>query len=277
MSVRLRIDLAYHGGHYSGWAKQPQRPTVQGALEEALAVTLRLDRAQVTTVVAGRTDAGVHALGQVAHLDLPERYALSPSALQALPQRLQGALKTPTIVIHDVRIAPEGFDARFSPLARRYEYRIADAQATKNPLLAHQTLWRRESLDIEAMNRLGQALSGLHDWASFCKAREGATTIRDLQVFRWRRDEEGVLVGDVVADAFCHSMVRALVGAALAVGSGKLGVEQVVQLRDEALRTSAFPTLAAHALTLVEVVYPPDAELASRADQTRNRRDADPD
>ena len=275
--MRLRIDLAYHGGHYSGWAKQPHRPTVQGALEDALAVTLRLERSQVTTVVAGRTDAGVHALGQVAHLDLPEGYAVSANALHALPQRLQGALKTPTIVIHDVQIAPEGFDARFSALARRYVYRIADAQARKNPLSAHQTLWRRESLDIEAMNRLGSALCGLHDWASFCKAREGATTIRDLQAFSWERDDEGVLVGEVVADAFCHSMVRALVGAALAAGSGKLDVEQVVRLRDAATRTSAFPTLAAHALTLVEVVYPPDADLASRADQTRNKRDADPD
>lgn len=277
MTIRLRIDLAYHGGSYSGWAKQPSRPTIQGALEAALATTLRLEPGQVKTVVAGRTDAGVHATGQVAHLDLPDGHTLSQAALAALTNRLQGALRTPTIVIRDVSIAPEGFDARFSPIARKYRYRIADQASAKNPLHADFTLWRGELLDEVAMNRLGRSLVGLHDWASFCRPREGATTIRDLQDFRWSRDDEGVLVGEVTADAFCHSMVRALVGAALAVGSGKLTVDQVVVLRGKRQRTSAFPTVAAHGLTLVDVVYPPDGQLAERASLSRNRRGADPD
>lgn len=273
VGIRLRIDLSYHGGHFSGWARQPSLRTVQGELERALQATLRLEPAQVKTVVAGRTDAGVHALGQVCHLDLPEGYAMKPQALAELPRRLQGALRSPDMVIHSVQAAPAGFDARFSPLSRTYRYRIADDHSAKNPLTAGFTHWHAGRVNLRSMNALGRSLKGLHDWASFCKPRAESTTIRTLYQFTWGRDDEGVLEGIVRADAFCHSMVRSLVGAAVAVGSGKLSVDDVLALREAKVRTSAFPTMPAHGLTLLSVLYPPDSKLNARAELTRNRRD----
>jgi len=274
--VRLRVDLAYDGAGFSGWAKQPNLPSVQQTLETALAKALRLDLSLVRTVVAGRTDSGVHATGQVCHVDLPSDHALvaEPRKVEKeLLKRLRGALgKTSAIWVERVMIAPDGFDARFSPLRRRYEYRIADGRARKDPRTAGHTLWISDSLNQAAMNRLGKALLGLHDWASFCRAREGATTIRTLEKFLWVRDSEGVLCGTVVADAFCHSMVRSLVGAAIAVGKGDLDVSEIVAQRDQTARTSAWKTMPAHGLTLVEVVYPKDRELARRAELTRAQR-----
>jgi len=274
--VRLRVDLAYDGAGFSGWAKQPNLPSVQQTLETALAKALRLDLSLVRTVVAGRTDSGVHATGQVCHVDLPSDHALVAEPRKVdkeLLKRLRGALgKTSAIWVERVMIAPDGFDARFSPLRRRYEYRIADGRARKDPRTAGHTLWISDSLNQAAMNRLGKALLGLHDWASFCRAREGATTIRKLEKFSWVRDSEGVLCGTVVADAFCHSMVRSLVGAAIAVGKGDLAVSEIVALRDQTARTSAWKTMPAHGLTLVEVVYPKDRELARRAELTRAQR-----
>ena len=274
--MRLRVDLAYDGAGFSGWAKQPNLPSVQQTLETALAKALRLDLSLVRTVVAGRTDSGVHATGQVCHVDLPSDHALvaEPRKVEKeLLKRLRGALgKTSAIWVERVMIAPDGFDARFSPLRRRYEYRIADGRARKDPRTAGHTLWISDSLNQAAMNRLGKALLGLHDWASFCRAREGATTIRKLEKFSWVRDSEGVLCGTVVADAFCHSMVRSLVGAAIAVGKGDLDVSEIVAQRDQTARTSAWKTMPAHGLTLVEVVYPKDRELARRAELTRAQR-----
>jgi len=274
--VRLRVDLAYDGAGFSGWAKQPNLPSVQQTLETALAKALRLDLSLVRTVVAGRTDSGVHATGQVCHVDLPSDHALVAELRKVdkeLLKRLRGALgKTSAIWVERVMIAPDGFDARFSPLRRRYEYRIADGRARKDPRTAGHTLWISDSLNQAAMNRLGKALLGLHDWASFCRAREGATTIRKLEKFSWVRDSEGVLCGTVVADAFCHSMVRSLVGAAIAVGKRDLAVSEIVALRDQTARTSAWKTMPAHGLTLVEVVYPKDRELARRAELTRAQR-----
>ncbi|MFZ9102214.1 MAG: tRNA pseudouridine(38-40) synthase TruA [Pontimonas sp.] len=274
--MRLRVDLAYDGAGFSGWAKQPNLPSVQQTLETALAKALRLDLSLVRTVVAGRTDSGVHATGQVCHVDLPSDHALvaEPHKVdKELLKRLRGALgKTSAIWVERVMIAPDGFDARFSPLRRRYEYRIADGRARKDPRTAGHTLWISDSLNQAAMNRLGKALLGLHDWASFCRAREGATTIRTLEKFSWVRDSEGVLCGTVVADAFCHSMVRSLVGAAIAVGKGDLDVSEIVALRDQTARTSAWKTMPAHGLTLVEVIYPKDRELARRAELTRAQR-----
>ena len=274
--MRLRVDLAYDGAGFSGWAKQPNLPSVQQTLETALAKALRLDLSLVRTVVAGRTDSGVHATGQVCHVDLPSDHALvaEPHKVdKELLKRLRGALgKTSAIWVERVMIAPDGFDARFSPLRRRYEYRIADGRSRKDPRTAGHTLWISDSLNQAAMNRLGKALLGLHDWASFCRAREGATTIRTLEKFSWVRDSEGVLCGTVVADAFCHSMVRSLVGAAIAVGKGDLDVSEIVALRDQTARTSAWKTMPAHGLTLVEVVYPKDRELARRAELTRAQR-----
>ena len=274
--MRLRIDLAYDGGGFSGWAKQPALPSVQETLETALARVFRVEPGDIRTVVAGRTDSGVHATGQVCHVDIRDDHSLLTDVSRVgelVTKRLRGALgKNASVWIQSVSVAPEGFDARFSPLRRRYEYRIADGASKKDPRHAGHTLWLSDTLNVAAMNRMGKALLGLHDWASFCRARMGATTIRTLEKFSWKRDEHGVLVGTVVADAFCHSMVRSLVGAAVAVGRGSLDVGEVVELRDKAERTSAWKTMPAHGLTLVEVVYPKDRDLARRAELTRAPR-----
>jgi len=282
-TVRLRIDAAYDGTAFAGWSRQPGLRTVQGAIEAALATVLRTADAAPQLTVAGRTDAGVHATGQVAHLDLTvaqwqglmaRRRRDDPHA--SLARRLNGVLAAgaPDIVITRISPAPPGFDARFSPIWRRYEYRIADERALRDPRRRGHTLWQPGALDAGAMDALAQRLVGLHDFGAFCKPREGATTIRTLLDYRWRRNDDGVLVATVRADAFCHSMVRALVGAAVAVGLGRREPDAIVALLRSPQRTSLFPVVAAKGLTLVEVGYPADAELAARAQQTRARRDA---
>jgi tRNA pseudouridine38-40 synthase len=281
--TRLRLDIAYDGSGFTGWAKQPGIRTVQGELEAALATVFRRHGEPPMLTVAGRTDAGVHATGQVAHLDLtPAQLAqlraehgrgpVEPTAV--LAKRLNGiAGLRSDVYVSRVSIAPAGFDARFSPIWRRYEYRIADARAERNPLVRGHTLWYPAVLDEQRMADAADELLGLHDWAAYCRPREGATTIRELQAFSWHRDETGVLIARLQADAFCHSMVRALVGAAVSVGEGKLGGSRLRSIRDEAQRTSEFKVMPAHGLTLVEVGYPDDAALAARAEQTRARRE----
>lgn len=275
MTTRIRITLAYDGTGFSGWAKQPHRPSVAGSLELALTKVFRVEDRYLNLVVAGRTDAGVHATGQVCHLDLPEEVNLpvDEAGWDRLGTRIQGALgKSTAIAIHRVSKAPEGFDARFSPLSRRYSYRIADRGALKDPRTRGFTLWWPEDLDEGLMNTLGSELLGLHDWASFCRSREGATTIRHLQEMTWNRQPGGVLVATVVADAFCHSMVRSLVGASVAVGSGRRTVAEIIRAREARERTSLWKTMPAHGLTLDEVVYPPDSELLGRQEATRAKR-----
>jgi tRNA pseudouridine38-40 synthase len=271
--VRLRVDFAYDGTDFAGWSKQPGLRTVQGELESALGSILQRHGHAPTVTVAGRTDAGVHAAAQVAHVDLT-RAQLASIETTTLPRRLNAiAGSRGDIRVVTVGIAPPGFDARFSATWRRYTYRIADSGAKKNPLDRQNTLWHRAPLDVSAMNDAASALLGLHDWASFCKPREGATTIRTLEEFQWVRLEDGVLLGTIRADAFCHNMVRSLVGASIAVGEGKLSPVELCALRDAATRTSTFKVVAPHGLTLDEVGYPDDDELESRATQTRARRD----
>ncbi|TCL80004.1 tRNA pseudouridine38-40 synthase [Curtobacterium sp. PhB128] len=280
--IRLRLDIAYDGAAFSGWARQPGLRTVQGALEAALATVFTRWGEPPLLTVAGRTDAGVHATGQVAHLDLSAEQwdALSAkrgtgrSPLDGLVKRVNGiAAPEGDVVVTRASVAPDGFDARFSPLWRRYEYRIADADAPRDPRRRGHTVWHGASLDPAAMERGALTLLGLHDFATFCKPREGATTIRTLQEFRWDREPDGVLVARLQADAFCHSMVRAMVGATIAVGEGRFGPERLEELRVAETRTSAFKTAPAKGLTLTEVGYPADAELAGRAEQTRARRE----
>src|SRR5690606_26141108 len=151
---------------------------------------------------------------------------------------------------------------------------LADAEALRDPRMRAFTLWHPASLDLAAMDAAARSLLGLHDFAAYCRPRDGATTIRTLQEFGWRRDVDGVLVAHVRADAFCHSMVRALVGACVAAGEGRFAPERAAGIRDEAQRGSEFIVMPARGLTLVEVGYPPDAELAARAQQTRAKRGA---
>jgi tRNA pseudouridine38-40 synthase len=284
--TRIRLDLAYDGGGFTGWAKQPGLRTVQGELEAALATVFRRVGSPPTLSVAGRTDVGVHATGQVAHLELddaqftdldrPRRGGPAPRGLDALVRRLNGiAGAEGDVQVQQATVAPAGFDARFSAAWRRYEYRIADAPALRDPRRRGYELWHPTALDRDAMDAAARSLLGLHDFASFCRPREGATTIRTLQEFAWERDADGVLVARVRADAFCHSMVRALVGACLAAGGGKLKPGRVAELREASARTSEFAVVPAKGLTLVEVGYPPDEELAARAEQTRAKRSFD--
>ncbi|GAA3763329.1 tRNA pseudouridine(38-40) synthase TruA [Microbacterium kribbense] len=281
--MRIRLDIAYDGMHFRGWARQPGLRTVQGTIEAALA---RILGGEPRLVVAGRTDAGVHARGQVAHLDLDDaqherlfartRRDGAEDPVQRLAHRLRGVLGGyPDVTVHRTSEAPNGFDARFSAVWRRYEYRVADDVAGYDPLERARTTTVHARLDARAMDAAARSLLGLHDFAAYCKPREGATTIRTLLEFDWRRDPAGVLVANIKADAFCHSMVRAMVGACVAVGEGRLTVPDAATLRDAGERTSAFPVLAARGLTLVEVGYPADDLLAARAEQTRARRDAE--
>lgn len=287
VTTRLRLDIAYDGTNFMGWARQPGLRTVQGAIEDALAIVFRRFPPTPILTVAGRTDAGVHATGQVAHLDLDDAQLkhLIPRhrgkgtppprepAPQALARRLNGiAGLNSDLYISSVDFALPGFDARFSPLWRRYEYRIADRLAERNPLIRNHTVWYPATLDLDAMNEAARALTGLHDWAAFCRPREGATTIRELQKFEWRRDETGVIIATLQADAFCHSMVRALVGAGVSVGQSKLEGDRLESIRDESERSSEFKVMPAAGLTLIQVGFPDDAELGARADLTRQRR-----
>lgn len=263
--MRLRIDFAYDGTDFAGWAKQPNLVTVQGELDGALATILRLDAIQTT--VAGRTDAGVHATGQVAHVDVDD--SVDPDVLL---RRLNSLLKAGPLQVKSVIVAPDGFDARYSPLFRRYEYRISDDVSRRDPRTRAITYWIDDPLDLDRMSQAASSILGLHDWTTYCKPRPGATRVRELQKFSWRRDEDGTLVATIQADAFCHNMVRNLVGMCVAVGRGRLDVSDAVTLRDQRTRTSAFIVIPPHGLTLVEVGYPSDDEVGQRAELSRARR-----
>jgi len=273
--VRLRIDLAYDGTDFKGWARQPDLRTVQGELEAALDTGLRTSGTVVT--VAGRTDAGVHARGQVVHVEvdqealagLPGRGEDSPS--DALRRRVNGVVGT-DLRVHRVAVAPAGFDARFSAIWRRYAYRIADEPTLVDPLRrGHVVAWSRP-LDEAAMNQAAQHLLGLNDFAAFCRRREGATTIRSLIELDWRR-VDGILVAGVRADAFCHSMVRSLVGCLTAVGEGRRGPDWPAEVLAAKRRDPGLTVAPAHGLTLEEVGYPPDDQLAVQGEVARAKRE----
>ena len=263
---RLRIDLAYDGSNFAGWAKQPDRRTVQECIEEALA---KISRITPETIVAGRTDAGVHATGQVIHVDLPESLVLDD-----LVYKLNRMLDE-DVRIHHSSIAPEAFHARFSALRRRYRYKILDDNKVLDPLarLDVETWYR--PLDLDVMNKTSALLLGEHDFAAFCKFREGATTTRTLEKYEWKRSAEGFLVADIVADAFCYSMVRGLIGAVLAIGEGKFDkawLENYLAGKEREAHVFAAPALG---LTLVDVKYPGPDEYAKRIAETLQVRDTD--
>lgn len=266
--VRVRLDVSYDGKGFSGWARQRERRTVQGELEDALRVVLRLD-APAELTVAGRTDAGVHARGQVAHVDLPaDVWAAHGDQLR---RRLAGRLPM------DVRVwraaeAPAHFNARFSAIWRRYAYRVSDHPGGVDPLQRGHVLWHNWPLDLDAMNAAAELLLGEHDFAAYCKKREGATTIRTLRTLRWVRRADGVLEATVGADAFCHNMVRSLVGAMLFVGDGHRPPEWPREVLTAGVRDSAVHVVRPHGLTLEEVGYPAPEELAARNLAARNKR-----
>ena len=274
--MRLRIDLGYDGTDFSGWAAQPGRRTVQGELTSALTTVLRMSKPPAVTC-AGRTDAGVHARGQVAHVDVPDEvYAVLAGRMDlqpadALARRLRGLLPR-DITVRAVAPAPEGFDARFSAMSRRYRYTICDDPAGLDPLRVRETVVHRRSLDVGAMSAAAHELVGLRDFAAFCRRREGASTVRTLLEYRWDRTAPGTLQATVVADAFCHSMVRALVGAVVPVGEGREPATFPAEVLAGGVRDPRVKVMPAHGLVLEGVTYPADADLAARAEAARAYR-----
>jgi tRNA pseudouridine38-40 synthase len=268
--VRVRFDIGYDGAGFSGWARQPGRRTVQETLEDALARVLSLPEPAPLTV-AGRTDAGVHARGQVAHADIrADCWAgAGPAAVRRLARLLP-----PDVRVHRAAPAPPGFDARFSAIWRRYAYRVCDDLALADPLTRHSTLWHRSGLDLEVMNEAAQGCLGEHDFAAFCRRREGASTVRTLLRLEWARTGPAVAEATVVADAFCHNMVRALVGAMLKVGEGNRPPGWPAEVLAARVRDPVVPVVPPHGLCLAEVGYPADAGLAARATAARHLRTA---
>lgn len=277
--VRLRLDIAYDGTDFAGWATQAGQRTVAGVIDDALSTVFRTP---VLTRAAGRTDSGVHATGQVAHVDVPaeELPNAYPRTVRAgehefgpLVRRL-GRMLTEDVRIREIIRAAPGFDARFSALRRHYIYRLTTAPYGVEPAEARfVTAWPRP-LDVDAMAAAARNLLGLHDFAAFCRHRDGATTIRELQRLECVRDGDRISV-HVSADAFCWNMVRSLVGALLAVGEHRRDDTWCMQLLDAHQRSSDFAAAPARGLTLVGVDYPPDDELAARTLVTRDVRTAD--
>jgi len=264
--LRLKIKLAYDGTNFSGWAKQPDRRTVQEEFEKAFATIVRH---QCESIVAGRTDAGVHATAQIIHVDVPENTDLADLAYR-LNRLLDNDLRA-----LEIEVAPEGFHARFSALRRHYQYQIVDANRAINPLDRYDRASWYRPLDLARLNEASALLLGEHDFAAFCKYREGATTIRTLETFQWERKEDGLLVAQVVADAFCYSMVRNLVGSAVCVAEGRFEPSWIAEMLANRERISDSMVFPAEGLTLVQVDYPNNAQLLARAAQTIARRGED--
>jgi tRNA pseudouridine38-40 synthase len=306
--IRLRLEIAYDGEQFCGWARQPGLRSVQAELESALRAVLRVGAGiPVRVAVAGRTDAGVHAVGQVCHSDVPAAsWAASPGRRNARPtavrepdaesgtsspgsgpgaspdpslvvrRRLNGLLP-PDLRVRQVGVAPVGFDARWSASWRRYSYLVADDPAGQDPRTRGHVLWHPRALDVEAMDAASAPFLGEHDFAAFCRAREGASSVRTIHDIGWRRVGRSAGAASPVefsvrADAFCHSMVRALVGAFIAVGDGRWPIERPAELLAAAERVPVIATAPAHPLTLVEVGYPPDSDLAAQAERARRWR-----
>jgi len=251
-TIRLRIDLAYDGTEFAGWARQPDQLTVQGELEKSLTV-LAGSADAVLTVGAGRTDAGVHARAQVAHVDFPASawQQISSTAVEKL-----NALTPSSITIKDVSAATSSFDARFSAKWRRYRYYMCDDEATLDPLVRGWVLVWPKRLDVAKMHETAQLIIGERDMAVFCKKRPESSTVRDLRHAAVSRSlVEGLVVAEFVAQSFCHSMVRSMVGALLAVGDGRHDSEWLRQLLSEKERSSAVQVAPAHGLVLEEVGY----------------------
>ncbi|PWG64510.1 tRNA pseudouridine synthase A [Bifidobacterium callitrichidarum] len=297
--TRLRLDLAYDGGGFFGWARQPELRTVQGTIEDALHKVLRVptDDADepLRLTVAGRTDTGVHASHQVAHLDVsPEVLArcqghMDVPVCEALARRLKAVLPA-DIVMHRVSVAPEGFDARFSALERTYVYRVADRSSEVDPRLRGCVLLVDEDLDADVMNKAAAMTIGLHDFGSFATPNPGGTTIREVKTAYWRRVpatplvpegldmgeayrtpslESGLLVFTIVADAFARNMVRSLVGSCVKVGSGRKSLDWFAGKMANPVREGSSGPIAPQGLTLEHIAYPADDQLAARAEAIR--------
>lgn len=266
---RLRIDISYDGTAFFGWATQPDRRTIQDLVEQAIS---QVTRGEVQSIVAGRTDAGVHATGQVIHVDLPDSVFSDGLSYKDLRYKLNRILDEDVRVM-EIGDAPEGFHARFSALRRIYTYKILDANEVIPPLSRYDVAPWYRPLDADLMNEASALVLGHHDFAAFCKFKEGGTTIRTLEKYEWQRDETGLLVAEVVADAFCYSMVRNLVGAVVCVADGRKDPSWMAELLANKERVSDSLVFPARGLSLTRVDYPSDQELIDRAKVTIGKRD----
>ncbi len=266
--VRVRLDLGYDGTDFSGWAAQPGRRTVAGVLAGALDAIFGVDGA-TGLVVAGRTDAGVHATGQVCHVDvIRTRWdVVGTTVVRRLARLLPTDLR-----VHRVAEMPATFDARFSALFRRYEYRVTDSPHGASPLRHRDTVAWPRRLDVPSLSAAAVGLIGEHDFAAYCRRKEHGTTVRALTDLRFRRDPDDVVVATVEADAFCQAMVRSLLGALLPVGDGRRPVAWPAGLLTRRERANEVVVAPAHGLCLVAVGYPEENDYASRAAATRRRR-----
>ncbi len=265
---RLRIDIAYDGTAFFGWATQPDRRTIQAHVEHAIS---QVTRGEVQSIVAGRTDAGVHATGQVIHVDLPDSVFNDGLSYGDLRYRLNRILDEDVRVM-EISDAPEGFHARFSALRRIYTYKILDANEVIPPLSRYDVAPWYRPLDADLMNKASTLVLGHHDFAAFCKFKEGGTTLRTLEKYQWHRDETGLLVAEVVADAFCYSMVRNLVGAVVCVADGRKEPSWMAELLANKERVSDSLVFPARGLSLTRVDYPSEQEMVDRAKLTIGKR-----
>lgn len=271
--IRYRINLAYDGSAYFGWARQAGHKTVQQSLLDAMTLVFGESSNDFSMRVAGRTDAGVHAFSQVAHVDVTAAQIKRLGRTKSIAFRLNSILDR-DIRIHSFEIAPPGFHARFSATFRRYRFRIADGPVAKDALQARYTLWLAHELDLDLMRDGAKEFIGLHDFNSFCKARVGATTIRNMKSIKITRNPElgGVIEIELIADAFCHNMVRAIVGGLIAVAQGSAEKSEITQVLKVAQKRAPFKVATPEGLTLVEIGYPADDKLEEQAAITRKKR-----
>ena len=265
--IRLRIDLSYDGTLFAGWASQPKLRTVQSEVEKALQTAFHL-KVPVTTIVGGRTDAGVHARGQVIHADVPE--SVLKEDFGKIAYSLNGLLDADVRIL-DLIQAPYGFDARFAAIARRYSYSFSNG--APDPLYRHFVVPSWRELDVDAMNKASSQLIGLNDFTAFCKRTQFGTSIRTLNQFDWRHTDFGVMA-TLEADAFCYSMVRSIVGCLISVGEGKQDTGYPKRVLDSKARQDEVVTMPAHGLVLEKIIYAPDEELMARQEVTRAKRDS---
>jgi len=265
----MRAFISYDGSGFHGWGAQADARSVQGEFENIIGALIH--QLELPTIVAGRTDAGVHAKAQVIHFDLPRDH---PELGKLTAERMNKALPGDMRILK-IEEAPFGFDARFSALWREYSYTISDDPTGPAPLRRHEVLHWPVPLDVDRLNEASQCLIGVHDFFAFCKEKPRATTIRELQELQWHRNHENNVVMTIRADAFCYSMVRTIVGALLPIGDGRKPITWTQHLLDQKDKLSHIQTMEAYPLTLEEVGYPSDEELHARQGETRARRGMD--
>lgn len=242
--MRYKLTLAYDGTDFRGFAEQPDQRTIGGSVREVLEKVLHTP---IQYSVAGRTDAGVHAWGQVMSFDAP-----SDSEPATIQRALNGHL-APEIVAREISVVDDGFDARFSAVSRTYRYSVTN-ESVPDPRRARYSWWVKDDLDVDVLNAAALHLVGEHDFASFCRrGPEGTTTIRRVINAEWRRGEE--LQFEITANAFCWQMVRSITGTLVDVGLGKFRPNAIPQMLDARSREKAGQIAPPHGLMLWGVDY----------------------